>query len=85
MNFIFCYVYVNFKLMIDIFGKEFELMCYIKDTRALNGVCTYDDVVKRFGEELVKKLMIDKNLIGYCEFNSSGLDWTELGWEAMKV
>jgi hypothetical protein len=71
--------------MIDIFGKEFELMCYVKDTRALNGICTFEEVIEKFGEPLIKKLMMEENFIGYCKFNSNGLDWTELGWTAMSV
>jgi hypothetical protein len=69
----------------DIFSKKFELMCYVKDQRALKGVCKYEDVCEKFDKNLLTEVMVRENLIGYDLNNPEGLDWTEIGWKEMDI
>jgi len=69
----------------DPFSTEFELMCYVKDTKVLNGKCTYEEIVDKFGCNIVKEVMVEKNYIGYSELNKDSLDWTDIGWDNMKI
>ena len=64
--------------MIDFFWKEFEVMCFVKDTSILTGVCKFETAVKKFGEHLVKKCMYEKKLI-FVDKRSNGLEWTDYG------
>lgn len=70
--------------MISLFSKEFELMCFIKDKSVLTGVCKFDEVAQKFGEQLLKKCMYEKKLI-YLDKRAGGLEWTEFGRRSMGV
>ena len=59
-------------------------MCFIKDKSVLTGVCKFDDVTQKFGEQLLKKCMYEKKLI-YMDKRAGGLEWTEFGRKSMGV
>jgi hypothetical protein len=63
--------------MIDPFTKEFDLMCYVKDTKVMTGNCDYKKVADKFGEPLLKKCILNKRVIFVDK--KGNLDWTDFG------
>lgn len=59
---------------------EFEVMCYVKDRLTLNGQCTMDDAVRKFGRSEVQAL-IDNGMLILTAYGMIG--WTHLGKAAM--
>lgn len=49
--------------MISLFSKEFELMCFVKDKSVLTGVCKFEEVAQKFGDQFLKKCMYEKKII----------------------
>jgi hypothetical protein len=66
---------------IDPLDAEFEIMCFVKDQRAVKGSCTYDDAVKKFGAEKVRALISD-GMIAQTPYGM--LDWTFDGTKSME-
>jgi hypothetical protein len=52
------------------------------DQRVLTGKCTFDALVEKYGEALVKKCMYEKKLI-YLDKKYNGMEWTENGKRSM--
>lgn len=65
---------------VDPLKTEFEVMCFVKDQRAVKGTCTKDEVSRKFGEEEVRQL-IQRGLLAETTFGM--LDWTLEGKRAM--
>lgn len=69
--------------MIDVFSKDFELMCFVQDKRVMTGICKYEDVIEKFGEKLVNNCMYDKRLIYHDKNKTGGMAWTDFGKKCM--
>jgi len=65
---------------IDPLKAEFEVMCFVKDMRAVKGTCTLAEVSLKFGQNEVKQL-IQRGLLAETAFGM--LDWTYDGSKAM--
>ena len=70
--------------MISLFSKEFVLMCFVKDKSVLTGVCKFEEVAQKFGDQFLKKCMYEKKII-YLDKRDGGLEWTEFGRRSMGV
>lgn len=65
---------------IDPLSADFEVMCFVKDKRAVSGTCTFDELAGKFGKDVVQKLLENGFLrkTGYAM-----IDWTYRGQVAM--
>jgi len=69
--------------MIDLKSVEFQILCFLQDTKVMTGICTYQRLVEKFGEKDVRKCMYEKKLIYEDRKNTNGMEWTRLGREYM--
>jgi hypothetical protein len=69
--------------MIDLFSKDFDLMCFVQDKKVQTGICKYDDVIQEFGEKLVKNCIYEKKIIYHDKNKTGGIFWTDLGRKRM--
>lgn len=72
--------------VIDFATREFELMCFVKDKRAINGSCSLAELVAEYGKELVDRMM-QNDLINYkvhIPTDLDGIEWTDWGTYVMQ-
>lgn len=71
--------------MIDLRSKEFEIMCFVQDTRVQTGSCSYQSLVETFGEKAVRKCMYEHKIIFENKNENRGMEWTRRGREDMGI
>lgn len=71
------------KKMIDLRSKEFQIMCFLQDTRVQTGCCSYQKLIETFGEKEVKKCMYEHKIIFENRKDNQGMEWTKRGREYM--
>jgi len=58
--------------------KHIQLLFFIKDQRAKNGTCSFQDAASKFGDALVMELMTDHSFITYDGKKPLGLKWSDI-------
>lgn len=70
--------------IIDIRSKEFEIMCFVKDTKVQYGSCTLEQTSIKFGDEFVKNCIYEKRIL-FIDKRNGGLDWSDSGKQYMGI
>ena len=68
--------------MLEIFSKEFDLMCFVKDTKVMTDLCTLETASKKFGDKFLKHCIYEKKIL-FIDKKNGGLDWTDFGKHLM--
>jgi hypothetical protein len=69
---------------VEIFSKEFDLMCFVKDTKIMCGGCTLEQISQKFGEGFVKHCLYEKKIL-FIDKKNGGIDWSDYGKQYMAI
>jgi hypothetical protein len=69
---------------VEIFSKEFDLMCFVKDNQIMCGACTLEQISQKFGEGFVKHCLYEKKIL-FIDKKNGGIDWSDYGKQYMAI
>jgi hypothetical protein len=70
--------------VVEIFSKEFDLMCFVKDSKVMCGICKLEEISKKFGEGFVNHCLYDKKIL-FVDKKNGGIDWSDYGKQYMAI
>ena len=65
--------------MLNVFDKEFKVLCFIIDKTVLTGKCTYDETINEFGDKIINYCIYNKKTIRKSPRDQSVIELTDFG------